>query len=556
MSQWSGIWRVDVYFWEYTGLFLSDFNSLKRLALKRWQLFSKAEWWYHWLMMPVLVPLGNYYFIGLPYFKDLLLFIIGTDLGCVLYWASIASMTLAVKKIMHYWPGEINIGFRTFVTFATLGILTVGWAIFDVWAYSQMPVLNVPFSWKAVKSIWILGGVFDLFLCVALLLFGSDVVWPIIHPKAENPEFTQNSLKDPVLSRLRITPLEWGFHGLAVLVFIPVANHLLIGSRYWTNPEVLGVGSTVITLLYLPIALLLTVSVRVAIHCYPTLKYTALRIGLMISLTGVVSSLSAIGSVWVLSKIDVLGVTFTNDSLITLVLLGLLFDVLFCIAHGYFYALSMWNQQKIEIEKLKKDTLQHQFDALKGQLNPHFLFNSLNSLSSLISEDTEQAERFVDDLAKVYRYLLQVGRPADNALTPHAGELVSLQAELTFISSYIRLLQTRYGESLQIEQAVDEAYRTASLPPLTLQTLIDNAMQHNTMHPSKPLQIAITTTTDGNLKVCNNIQRKKIWVENSLMGLSELMAKYQMVGDAKPLIYENESHFEVTVPLLEAIRHG
>ncbi|MDJ1472454.1 sensor histidine kinase [Xanthocytophaga flava] len=511
--------------------------------------FSKAEWRYHLLMMPVLFPLGNYYLIGPSYFQQPSLFLIGTLLVFILYWFSISILTVAVRKVLAYWSEKEQVWIRTSFVFLVVGILTFFLAFFDVWIYSLFHQTGVKFSWKTVCPILILGGVFDFFLCTAVLLFNSNLIW-----KSNTPTNSASwlALANPALTRLGISPLGWGFHGLAVLVFIPIANHLIIGPRYWTNGLLLALGSAVVTLLYIPIAALLTLSVRLAIYCYPSLHCTVLRIGFMLLLTGIVSSISAIGSVWVLSKIDILDVRFSHDNIYTLILLGLIFDLLFCIAHGYFYALSMWQKQQVEIEKLKKEKLQHQFDTLKGQLNPHFLFNSLNSLSSLISEDTQQAEHFVDDLAKVYRYLLQTGRSSQP--DGEHSELVTLQTELNFIASYISLLKTRYGKSLLIEQHIAEAYKNRTLPPLTLQTLIDNAMKHNSMLPGRPLTICITTSDPGHLRVRNNIQRKTMRLETGQSGLANLAAKYQLVCKSEPQIIENDQYFEVIVPLLESNR--
>lgn len=184
--------------------------------------------------------------------------------------------------------------------------------------------------------------------------------------------------------------------------------------------------------------------------------------------------------------------------------------------------------------------LQHKFDTLKSDLNPHFLFNSLNSLSTLISEDTTKAERFVDDLARVYRYLLQAGK----------HELVTLQTEVEYTRIYTNLLSIRYGASLAIELDLKHDYLSLSLPPLTIQTLVDNAIKHNIMSATKPLIIRATTTPDGRLEVKNCFQRKINRIETTRAGLANLTARYDLLGENKLVIKQEDQWFIVTVPLI------
>src|SRR5207302_10574389 len=132
------------------------------------------------------------------------------------------------------------------------------------------------------------------------------------------------------------------------------------------------------------------------------------------------------------------------------------------------------------------------------QINPHFLFNSLSSLSSLIADDHKRAEKFVDELASVYRYLLQTNEK----------ELTTLAKELEFINAYFHLLKTRFSDGIQMELNVDNKYDDFLLPPLTLQILLENAVKHNVILPDKPLIIKVYTDEADNLIVLNNLQKK------------------------------------------------
>ena len=144
------------------------------------------------------------------------------------------------------------------------------------------------------------------------------------------------------------------------------------------------------------------------------------------------------------------------------------------------YIFKQWKTSVAEKEKLEQLTIQQEFDTLKSQVNPHFLFNCFNTLSSLISEDVKQAEVFLDELSKVYRYLL---RNNENGLS-------TLKSEIEFIHSYYRLLKTRHGDSLQMTIEVDKKYEQYLLPSLSLQLLIENSVKHNQLSKAQPLVIA------------------------------------------------------------------
>jgi len=193
-----------------------------------------------------------------------------------------------------------------------------------------------------------------------------------------------------------------------------------------------------------------------------------------------------------------------------------------------------------EQEKLRTANLQSQLDALKQQVNPHFLFNSLNVLDSLIEDDPKQARVFLEELSTVYRYLL---RANDQHLT-------ELGAELDFIQSYYHLLKTRHGSGLTMNVTIDDRYQTYRLPPLTLQLLVENAVKHNIVLPDQPLSIDILTDAQSHLQVRNTIQRKTVRVASNGVGLTNILTKYQMLNQPKPIIQETDGQFIVTLPLI------
>jgi sensor histidine kinase YesM len=194
----------------------------------------------------------------------------------------------------------------------------------------------------------------------------------------------------------------------------------------------------------------------------------------------------------------------------------------------------------LRLQRLKQEKTDMQMRALQSQVNPHFLFNSLNSLSSLIYENPIQATTYVDELSTVYRYLLRSGHQ----------DLISLQSELEFIQSYYHLLKTRHGEGLELVIDVADLYREHQLPPLVLQLLVENAVKHNVILSEQPLTIRIGITMNKWLLVENNIQRRKLRVESNGIGLSNITDKYQLMNYPPPRIEENDGWFRVSLLLL------
>jgi sensor histidine kinase YesM len=207
------------------------------------------------------------------------------------------------------------------------------------------------------------------------------------------------------------------------------------------------------------------------------------------------------------------------------------------------YSQQEWRRTQLEKEKLEKLHLQSQLEALKNQINPHFLFNSLNSLSSLIAEDPEKAEQFVDKLSAVYRYILL-----------HNGrDWVDLRTELAFIKAYFHLLQTRYGEGVQMNTSVADSHAALLLPPLTLQLLVENAVKHNVVHKNKPLLIEISSTGEMELTISNNLQRKdKHLVLSHGVGLKNIAERYDIANAGSIVTNEENGCFIVRLPLARA----
>lgn len=199
-----------------------------------------------------------------------------------------------------------------------------------------------------------------------------------------------------------------------------------------------------------------------------------------------------------------------------------------------------WKKAVDETEKLKIENLQTQLASLKSQVQPHFLFNSLNTLYSLITENPRKAEKFLLSLSKVYRYLL----------VSSEGDLALLSAEIQFIRSYFDLLKTRYLDCITLTIQVKEPFLAYKLPSLTLQLLVENAVKHNILEKERPLHIFIGTTDNGKLIISNNLQRKTRGVSSNKVGLNNISKKYTLLKQDDIEIKVNKDSFSVVVPLI------
>ncbi|WP_460970519.1 sensor histidine kinase [Spirosoma migulaei] len=345
---------------------------------------------------------------------------------------------------------------------------------------------------------------------------------------------------------------EWWYHLLMMPILFPLGNYYFIGPSYFTDPIKFGVGTVVVFGLYWLSIVTLTLTVWWAIRRYPDASQTLLRTVVMLTAVGSLTVGLAIFDVWVYSLLPATGVQFSWAAVRPIWVLGLIFDVFLCMALGLFYAYARWKQDMTESEQLERASLQNQYDALKGQLNPHFLFNALNSLSILIGEEPKLAEQFVDKLAIVYRYMLQPDRRGDAVLGKSSGDVTTLQAELDFIRSYTDLLTMRYGKSLDITlpAIAGSSLATYVLPTLSLLTLVDNAIKYNSMSGAKPLVLSIEIMPDGWVVVTNNQQPKAIRLETDGAGLGSLTAKYRLLSEKSIMVDTTDAYFRVTLPLL------
>ncbi len=211
----------------------------------------------------------------------------------------------------------------------------------------------------------------------------------------------------------------------------------------------------------------------------------------------------------------------------------------------YFYNTNLisnnWIKSIEKNEELKRENLQAKYEALKNQVNPHFLFNSLNTLSGLVEQKPEFATDFIKKLSDIYRYVLEQNNK----------ELVSIKDEMEFVEDYIFLSQMRFGKGLLFNTQIKN-FGNMQVVPLGLQMLIENAMKHNAISDDMPLKIEMKIE-DGFLVVTNNIQGKRIISSATKpLGLENIKKRYAYLSGISVEVIKSESEFIVKLPVIES----
>lgn len=217
---------------------------------------------------------------------------------------------------------------------------------------------------------------------------------------------------------------------------------------------------------------------------------------------------------------------------------GFIFIFIFIVIAISLRITAKWMSSKEEVEKLKQIQFRHAYNALQDQLNPHFLFNNLSVLKSMIKYEPDAAIEFTQNFTDTYRYVLQ----SKDKTT------VRLKVEIEFIKSYLALHQERLGDGLKIELSLNDDMMNKEIPPLSLQLLIENAIKHNITSRDEPLTIKITTKNNS-IEIENNLQLKES-TYSSYKGLKNLIARYAMLTVKEVVIFKNEQVFKVKLPLL------
>ena len=270
----------------------------------------------------------------------------------------------------------------------------------------------------------------------------------------------------------------------------------------------------------------------------PTARITWGKMILSFVLTGFASNLLGQGFVFLHHQFDIPAI----DAMVHHYLHPLRDFIITCIVTGSCYMIHLIRksqQVSVENEQLRSENLVNQFEALKNQLNPHMLFNSLNTLRSLIRETPDKAQDYLQELSRVLRYTLQ----GNECMS------VTLREEMEFVSAYNFLLKMRYEDNLEFDIRIEEEAETLQLPPMSVQLLIENAVKHNEISNRHPLVIRVCTT-GKQLTVSNPIQRKKTASGGLQIGLANLAKRYSLLFKEEIEVREDNNTFIVTIPLI------
>ena len=271
---------------------------------------------------------------------------------------------------------------------------------------------------------------------------------------------------------------------------------------------------------------------------YPHYSQTRMRLILLFFSCLVYSLGVSIGGDYLVSAL--LGHECPFDSLVDSCLTGLVPTFLVLLIYESVFFFESWKANVKKTEALARENVQSQLETLKNQLDPHFLFNSLNTLAALIDENTP-AQEYLDRLADVYRYVL-VSREKNT---------VTLEEEMDFLDAYIYLNKVRFRENLQIEKELPANAYQQQVAPLSLQMLVENAIKHNIVSKEKPLKIRIAQVGDNYLAIENNMQEKVTFEKSTKVGLQNIRNRYRLLTDLPIEINTDENSFRVRIPLLQ-----
>jgi two-component system, LytTR family, sensor kinase len=334
--------------------------------------------------------------------------------------------------------------------------------------------------------------------------------------------------------------LEW----MSFLVIMPficfVVNNLLFNSREFYDYRVWAFSFPVLYAFGIVSWYLQVFAMHWLRWRFPRIEQTTIRLAILGLSHFTIISLTYISIFVFYDVTNFLGYELDPDKLRFALFFGIALTMIGTTMWESEYTLEKLRTSLIEKEQLEQLTIQHEFEELKSQVNPHFLFNCFNTLSSLISEDQKQAENFLNELSKVYRYLL---RNNENGLS-------TLQTEIKFIESYYRLLRTRHGESVELHIEIDKKYEQYLLPSLSLQLLVENAVKHNVLSKSKCLVIDIFTTSGNKLVVSNNLQLRTVKAPSNKIGLDNIRGKYELLDQSGFHVLEDSNSFSVVLPLI------
>ena len=289
---------------------------------------------------------------------------------------------------------------------------------------------------------------------------------------------------------------------------------------------------------FLSLLLLFAINTRLFHFNQASIKITGTKILLSFILTWILNNLLGQFFVFLHNTLDIPAI----DAMVHHYLHPLRDFIISCLVTSSCYIIYLIRRQQqvsVENEQLQAENIRNQYEVLKNQLNPHMLFNSLNTLQSLVRENQNQAQDYIQELSRVLRYTLQ----------SNDSQSVSLREEMDFASAYIFLLKMRFENNLQFDIQINKSFETYHLPPMAIQVLIENAVKHNEISNRKPLTIHISPDIEGFLAVSNTIQPKWTATPGTGIGLVNLAKRYRLLFKQDIQITEDKE-FTVRIPLI------
>jgi len=273
---------------------------------------------------------------------------------------------------------------------------------------------------------------------------------------------------------------------------------------------------------------------------FPGVEQTRNRVSYKLLINIMIMSPSVLVILFVFSYFHIAGYYAKPEDITSMLMVGFSTNIIFETLYEAVYIIEKYKDTILEREMLVQMNLQQEFDNLKGKVNPHFLFNCFNTLSSLISENKELAEKFLDELSKVYRYLLRNNEDG----------MSTVESEMKFIHSYFQLMRTRHGEGINMNMRIDKKYYSYLVPSLSLQLLVENAVKHNVVSRQSPLSIEIFTTEGKQLVVNNNLNKKIQKEKSTRIGLQNIESKYKLINHDGFQVVDGEKNFMVVLPMI------
>jgi hypothetical protein len=334
--------------------------------------------------------------------------------------------------------------------------------------------------------------------------------------------------------------IEWISYFAGMPVIALVLNLLFFGSRVWHDADIWTYSMPLVIAQGIVSWYLHVLTMHWLRVVFPDIRQTVRRL-ILLGITHILLiSLTFAMLFYAYDATGFLGYEFETYQFRNSLLVGIALTMIATTTWEADYTFKKWKDSVAEKQIVQQLTIQHEFETLKGQVNPHFLFNCFNTLSSLIGEDPQRAETFLNELSKVYRYLLR----------NNESGLSTLQNELRFIQSYFQLLKTRHGDAVQFQVEVDKRYESYLLPSLSLQLLVENAVKHNVLSRNRPLVIDIFTMAGNKLAVNNNLQRRTVKGPSNRIGLDNIRAKYELLEQPGFQVLEDARNFTVILPLI------